>query len=74
MRYRNDAVLHRLLEEAFQASFEEDREKLRENAKNQILKVQDENRKGYNSRRRDPNNKATTTGMPLGILRFLDML
>lgn len=59
MRLKNDIVIRQLLEEALQADFENDREKMRGLAKEQIVKVQNENRKGYNLRRRDPIKYST---------------
>lgn len=43
------------LEKEFQLYFEQNRDQLRIQAKNQISKVQTENRKTYNLRRREPH-------------------
>ena len=45
-------MLKQLLEKEFQQGFEENREDLREKAKEQISKVRKENRRTYNLRRR----------------------
>lgn len=55
MRDKADLELRNLIEEEFQEQFESNRDKLRQSAKEQILKVQSENRKTYNLRRRKPN-------------------
>ena len=52
MRAEGDLMLKQLLEEEFQQGFEENREDLRKKAKEQIAKVQEENRRTYNLRRR----------------------
>ena len=52
MRAEGDLMLKQLLEKEFQQGFEENREDLREKAKEQISKVQEENRRTYNLRRR----------------------
>lgn len=54
MRDKADLELKHLIEEEFQEQFESNREKLRQSAKEQIEKVQLENRKTYNLRRRKP--------------------
>ncbi|GBO13087.1 hypothetical protein AVEN_210995-1 [Araneus ventricosus] len=43
-----------MVEPEFQANFEAQREELRKHAKQQIFKIQEENRKTYNLRRREP--------------------
>ena len=55
MRDKTDIELTKLIEEEFQEQFESSREELRESAKEQITKVQSENRRTYNLRRRKPN-------------------
>lgn len=55
MRDKSDLELKSLIEEEFQEQFESNRDSLRQSAKEQILKVQAENRKTYNLRRRKPN-------------------
>lgn len=52
MRHRDDVRIRELVEQEFQAAFESDRDRLREDAKLQIMKVQEKNCKGYNLRRR----------------------
>lgn len=52
MKQNNDILIKDALEEEFRLHFEQDRDQLRMKAKNQILKVQNENRKTYNLRRR----------------------
>lgn len=54
MRDKADLELKNLIEEEFQEQFESGRDKLRQSAKEQIVKVQSENRKTYNLRRRKP--------------------
>ena len=46
--------LKEMVEAEFQAHFETQRDELRKHAKQQIFKIQDENRKTYNLRRREP--------------------
>ncbi|GBL89292.1 hypothetical protein AVEN_225831-1 [Araneus ventricosus] len=46
--------LKEMVEAEFQANFEAQREELRKHAKQQIFKIQEENRKKYNLRRREP--------------------
>ncbi|GBN24637.1 Transposon Ty3-G Gag-Pol polyprotein [Araneus ventricosus] len=46
--------LKEMVEAEFQANFEAQREELRKHAKQQIFKIQEENRKTYNLRRREP--------------------
>ncbi|GBN87706.1 Transposon Ty3-G Gag-Pol polyprotein [Araneus ventricosus] len=46
--------LKEIVEAEFQANFEAQREELRKHAKQQIFKIQEENRKTYNLRRREP--------------------
>lgn len=54
MKQKDDLIIKDALEKEFQLHFEQDRDQLRKQAKDQILKVQDENRKTYNLRRREP--------------------
>lgn len=53
MKQKDDIIIKEALEEEFSLRFEKDRNLLRARAKNQILKVQNENRKTYNLRRRE---------------------
>ncbi|GBM12627.1 hypothetical protein AVEN_146802-1 [Araneus ventricosus] len=46
--------LKEMVEAEFQANFEAQREELRKHAKQQIFKIQEENRKTYNLKRREP--------------------
>ncbi|GBN95131.1 Transposon Tf2-6 polyprotein [Araneus ventricosus] len=46
--------LKEMVEAEFQANFEAQREELRKHAKQQIFKIQEENRKTYNLRRQEP--------------------
>ncbi|GBM82489.1 Pro-Pol polyprotein [Araneus ventricosus] len=48
--------LKEMVEAEFQANFEAQREELRKHAKQQIFKIQEENRKTYNLRRREPKS------------------
>lgn len=48
-----DIKLKDIIEAEYQEMFQSNREELREQAKGQILKVQEENRKGFNKKRKD---------------------
>lgn len=52
MRNKEDINLKELIEKEFVSQFNEDREDLREKAKQQLLKVQAENRKTYDRKRK----------------------
>lgn len=52
MREKNDLKLREMVEQALQSQFEEERDQMRMRAKEQILKVQSENCKTYNLRRK----------------------
>lgn len=52
IRLAEDINLRDLLEQEWATQFEEDREKLREAARKQIEKVQEENRRGFNKNRK----------------------
>jgi len=54
MKQKDDLLVKEILEEEFRLQFEQDRDQLRIQAKCQIPKVQDENRKTYNLKRREP--------------------
>ncbi|KAG5868407.1 hypothetical protein JTB14_020949 [Gonioctena quinquepunctata] len=54
MRNKEGVLIKELLEEAAIQKFNENREDLRAESKKQILKVQEENRRTYNLRRRKP--------------------
>lgn len=54
MRQKEDLKLRELLENEFRTIFQEDRDVLRTQAKEQLLKVQSENSKTYNLRRHKP--------------------
>lgn len=54
MRCKTDLKIKKMIDEDNQQQFEDLREELREDAKKQIKKVQEENKKSYNLRRRDP--------------------
>lgn len=56
MRNKEDILIKELLEDATIKKFNESREELREESKRQILKVQEENRRAYNLRRRNPKS------------------
>lgn len=56
MRQKDDVRINEAIQEEFLLHFEQNRNQLRIQARDQILKVQDENRKTYNLRRRKPNN------------------
>ena len=53
-KLKDDLTVKNVLERKFQLHFEQDRDQLRTLAKNQILKIQDENRRTYNLRKREP--------------------
>ncbi|XP_074097628.1 uncharacterized protein LOC141526492 [Cotesia typhae] len=52
MRLKEDVDLKKLLEREWTAQFEEEREELRQAARKQIKKTQEQNRKGYNKNRK----------------------
>ena len=54
MRFGVDAQLKEVIEAEFQSCFQDERDKVRERAEEQITKVQEENRRTYNLRRRTP--------------------
>ncbi|KAF5283071.1 hypothetical protein FQR65_LT14088 [Abscondita terminalis] len=58
MRDSKDVRIKELIEKEVIENFEEDRNTLRKNAKEQILKMQDENKKGFNKRRKEAFNYA----------------
>ncbi|GFU74325.1 transposon Ty3-G Gag-Pol polyprotein [Trichonephila clavipes] len=51
---KTDLRIQQLIDEQLQLEFNENRELLRKAAKTQILKVQNENKKSYNLRRKSP--------------------
>jgi len=53
MKLKDDLIVKEILEKEFQLHFEQNRDLLRTQAKNQIQKVQDEYRKTYDLRRRE---------------------
>ncbi|GBM06353.1 hypothetical protein AVEN_121391-1 [Araneus ventricosus] len=55
MRDKTHLKIRELIEEEIRSNFQESRENLRKGAKQQILKVQESNRKTYNVRRKLPN-------------------
>lgn len=54
MRNKEDILIKEMLEKESIETFNRNRDELRDNCKRQILKVQEENRKQYNLRRRKP--------------------
>lgn len=54
MKQKTDLTVKDAVEKEFRLQFEQDLDQLRKRAKEQIRKVQDENRKTYNLRRRKP--------------------
>jgi len=52
MRNKTDFKLQEMIEQEFQSQFEEEHDQIRTRVKEQILKVQSENRKTYNLRRK----------------------
>lgn len=56
MKQKNDVNMMNALEESFANQFNEQREEERKRAKEQIAKVQAENRKTFNAKRKDANN------------------
>ncbi|CAK9813799.1 Pro-Pol polyprotein [Anthophora plagiata] len=52
MRLREDPAIREILEEEITARFQEDRDELREKAREQIFRIQQENRRGYNRKRK----------------------
>ena len=54
MRFRVDMQLKEIIEAEFQSNVQENRDKVREKAKEQIMKIQEENRRTYNLRHRTP--------------------
>ncbi|CAD7013666.1 unnamed protein product [Ceratitis capitata] len=58
MRTADDFNIKNLIEDEIRQLHQEQRNDLRQQAKNQILKIQDENRKTYNLRRKEANQYA----------------
>jgi len=54
MKQKDDLSIKEILEEEFRLQLKQDRDQLRIQAKCQIQKMQEENRKTYNLRRRKP--------------------
>lgn len=54
LRTKEDIIIKELIEKEVIEDFNENREKIREDSRKQIAKVQEENRKIYNLRRRSP--------------------
>lgn len=54
LRSKNDFRLKELLEEELRDQFQSERNELRQTARHQILEVQNENRRTYNPRQREP--------------------
>lgn len=54
MRNEKDLKLRQIIEQEFQAQFEKERDQVRAKPKEQISKIQSENCKTYNLRRRSP--------------------
>ncbi|KAL7729923.1 hypothetical protein ACLKA6_009235 [Drosophila palustris] len=59
MRTKDDIQIKELIHEEMVQSFNDNRDELRKNAKQQILKVQEENKKSYNLRRRPASTYKT---------------
>lgn len=53
MRLKEDSKMRELIEQEWTARFEEHRDELREAAKNQIIKVQEENKRGYDRKHKE---------------------
>lgn len=62
MRRKEDVEILDLLKQEERESFIEDREELRKSAKQQILKIQEENRRNYNKKRK-PSRKYEEGGL-----------
>ncbi len=54
MRNREDIKIKQLIEEEHISQMNQDRNNMREEAKNNILKIQEENRKQFNKKRKKP--------------------
>lgn len=54
MRKKEDLKISEILEREIKKTFSDEREELRKNAKEQLLKVQEENKSRYNLRRKEP--------------------
>ncbi|GBN35262.1 hypothetical protein AVEN_57051-1 [Araneus ventricosus] len=59
-----------MVEAEFQANFEAPRKELRKHAKQQIFKIQEENRKTYNLRRREPKPETVRDLVAIKITQF----
>lgn len=54
MKFQQAKDIQEILEEEIRQDFNEEREELRKTAKKQLFKIQEENRKGYDSKRKSP--------------------
>lgn len=52
-RFKNDESLRELVEQEFVATFQEERDEVREHAKDRIQRIQKENRRSYNKKRKE---------------------
>lgn len=55
MKIKDDPEVRELLENENAALFQEERDTVRQEAKQAIVKIQEENRRAYNKKRRSPN-------------------
>lgn len=60
MQLTEDPSVRQMIEEEWIALFQENRDEMRQHAKNQISRVQTENRKSYNKKRKKAKLAATT--------------
>lgn len=51
-RFKNDDSLRELVEQEFVTTFQEERDEIREHAKDRLQRIQEENRRGYNRKRK----------------------
>ncbi|CAL1294601.1 unnamed protein product [Larinioides sclopetarius] len=55
MKCKEDSQILKILEDEYLRSFQEQREKMRKYAKQNILKIQEESRRSFNRKRKPPN-------------------
>ncbi|GBL93412.1 hypothetical protein AVEN_219521-1 [Araneus ventricosus] len=55
MKCKEDTQILQILQKEYQRSFQEQREKMREQAKEDILKIQEENYRTFNRKRKPPH-------------------
>lgn len=71
MKCKDDLELAQIVQEEMQQQFLEERNTLRERAQSNIQKMQEENRKGYNLRRRSETDYAVGSIVAIPVTQFV---